>query len=892
MPKKRTVAGPKPLGSSTRKKVSKAQPSQRMQRKEIPEWKQRLYEKEKKRRERIPQIVSSLLKDLFPEQRKFANDPARVVVAHPGRRAGKTYGVCARLTIDCLANAGKGVTIPYVHKTLTSGSANMAWNTLLEIGNKYNLGLKVRTNPLRTLTYPGGCAVWFVGADKEDQIEKLRGDSYPAAYIDEAGTYRPKLLEKLVDDVLSPALVEREGPVVMVGTPSYVARGPFYDNIHDHRLEASVHHWTMLANPHIPNAKQEMERILKRKLWDKTHPTFRREYLGEWVFEKRGLVYSGFDPRRNLFDGVLDNANDERRWRYLLGIDYGFNPAPTAFCVMAYDTQLPRVRILRCYEEEKFTHNRVAVEVEKLSRQWPEFESIVVDAAHPELIETMKQRVGLNVIGSQKQNKMGYIETMNGEFSNGVVLVHQSSCSSLVEQYKTLPLSSRSNQSRLVEDSKNFANHSCHVPGTLVCANRGRFLPIETIRPGDTVLTAEGNWRKVVNVMSRRYSGDVVRVGAQGTESPVSTPEHEYVVDEYTRSYKGGLTGQARATGKVTRERADSLLAKSLRHVAPLDAPVGGTLQSFIDGYYLAEGHCNLQSGGVWFSGHQDEIRVAGVVEDWANAIRTRKRWASDSVFAEAGSGAGRSLRVYNMKHARRFNGFSKGTAKHHPDLFSCNLQALLEGYFHGDGHLSPQGIKASSVSRELAYQVVLAARTLGLKASVCKLNRAGRYRGFGPGGLVPNDSYQVTLTKLSTQRFLANSLWPELWEDKKSHPCEPVYNREQESKRAKVTSTTVHEYTGPVYTLEVAGDHTYTVNGLATHNCDSALYAWRECRHYYAEIQRVPTRQELIEAREQEWLDSLVNRNRNPTSWWQDDEANQPPPGLFMDVPWWAREE
>lgn len=420
-------------------------------------WKQRIEAKVRKRQERIPQVIQELMSDLFPAQRKFVSDRARIVVGHPGRRAGKTYAVCARLTIDALTNPGE--TIPYVHKTLTSGSAKMGWKTLRQIGQKYKLPLKFRTNPMRTVTYPGGGTVWFVGADKEDQIEKLRGDAYPAAYIDEAGTYRHKILETLVDDVITPALVEHEGPVVLVGTPSYVAKGPFYDAVFPaKRSEESVHHWTMLDNPHIPNAKKEMERTLARKLWDKNHPTFRREYLGEWVFEKKGLVYQGFDTKRNVFDGTLENQAEPNRWRYVLGVDYGFR-APSAFCALAYDTVHRKVRILRTYEKTRLVHTAVAAEIEKLKQVW-DFEKVVVDAAHPELIEVIHRRGGIFVEPAKKQEKMAYIEILNDELRSGIVQVNQHGCESLLEQYKTLPLSVNRAETRIIEDNKNFPNHS------------------------------------------------------------------------------------------------------------------------------------------------------------------------------------------------------------------------------------------------------------------------------------------------------------------------------------------------------------------------------------------------------------------------------------------------
>lgn len=428
-----------------------------MTRKETPQWEQEQIRKELLRRLRIPQLREKLLDSLFPEQRAFASDPARLVVAHPGRRAGKTYGVCVRLAIAALSNPG--ATVPFVHKTLTSGSANMGWKTFQELNQEFGLGLEFRTNPLRSVVFPGGGWVWFVGADKEDQIEKLRGDAYPEACIDEAGTYRRSLLATLVDDILSPALLEYKGALVLTGTPNYVSKGKFYEYATDHLYEASVHHWTMLDNPHIPDVAEEWEKLKKQRLWDDDHPVFRREYKGEWVFEKGGLVYRGFDKKRNDWDGKLENGNEKGRWRYVLGIDYGFRPAPTAFAVLAYDTVQPRVRVLKTFERPKLIHTAVGREVDKLSESY-NFDTVVVDAAHPELIEALNQRAGVPAQPASKPDKMGFIDILNDEFSTGVVLMDTRRCQTFVEQASELQLSDRSDWQRLVED-KNYANHTC-----------------------------------------------------------------------------------------------------------------------------------------------------------------------------------------------------------------------------------------------------------------------------------------------------------------------------------------------------------------------------------------------------------------------------------------------
>ncbi len=64
----------------------------------------------------------------------------------------------------------------------------------------------------------------------------------------------------------------------------------------------------------------------------------------------------------------------------------------------------------------------------------------------------------------------------------------------------------------------------CLVPGELVTTRRGD-VPVEDVRIGDEVYTHKGNWRRVVRLYQRDYSGDVITVRSGDHEVTV-TPEH------------------------------------------------------------------------------------------------------------------------------------------------------------------------------------------------------------------------------------------------------------------------------------------------------------------------------------------------------------------------------
>src|SRR5690606_32566902 len=110
----------------------------------------------------------------------------------------------------------------------------------------------------------------------------------------------------------------------------------------------SVHHWTLLDNPHLPHASQYIEDLLVKKGWSREHPTFRREWLGWWVRDLGSLVYP-YDPARNRVDRLP--SLPEAGWRYALGIDFGVTNA-TACVVVAWHEQDPTLYVVESEARE------------------------------------------------------------------------------------------------------------------------------------------------------------------------------------------------------------------------------------------------------------------------------------------------------------------------------------------------------------------------------------------------------------------------------------------------------------------------------------------------------------------------------------------------------------
>lgn len=75
----------------------------------------------------------------------------------------------------------------------------------------------------------------------------------------------------------------------------------------------------------------------------------------------------------------------------------------------------------------------------------------------------------------------------------------------------------------------------CFLPTQDLLTSNG-VINICNVKVGDFVLTDKCEWKRVVNVQIRKYSGDVIETSAWGVEKIISTPEHPFLTREVIRS--------------------------------------------------------------------------------------------------------------------------------------------------------------------------------------------------------------------------------------------------------------------------------------------------------------------------------------------------------------------
>ncbi len=395
-------------------------------------------------RERRRALRPKYIPGLFAQQAAFVNDPATLKAAVCTRRAGKSSMAADYM----LATACRwpDEIIPYI--ALTRGHAKrIIWNALYTRARRSRLEFEANKSEL-TFTVRGGATIMLMGAEDESEIEKLRGIRTPLVVVDECQSFRAHFKE-MVEDCIEPALADLNGTLCLLGTPGPVCAGAFYEATAKPLSPYSVHRWGWQHNPHI-DIRAWLEERKRLRGWTDDSPTYRREWLGEWVQDDEALVYR-FSRERNLVAGV---AMPQTR---VCGIDLGYDD-DTAFAVWGANHESGEIVCLETFKKPKMTLDAICEEWRRLDARYG-FARTVADSGGlgKMVVEDLKRRFGLPIDTAQKQHKLDFIEHLNADFQAGRVKLVEGATAPYVEELVQLPWDQDKLPKR-VEDPR-FPNH-------------------------------------------------------------------------------------------------------------------------------------------------------------------------------------------------------------------------------------------------------------------------------------------------------------------------------------------------------------------------------------------------------------------------------------------------
>lgn len=423
----------------------------------------------------------------------------------------------------------------------------------------------------------------------------------------------------------------------------------------------------------------------------------------------------------------------------------------------------------------------------------------------------------------------------------------------------------------------------CFLPGTQVSMADGTRVAIEDVAPGDLVLTQKGNSQPVKNKQIRAWDGGIRKIKAVGVPNKIqATDNHPFFVYRSatvcacgcgeTLNARRHLTPRARLMSRFKRghqlrilnpngsysleehrrrkAQMEKIMSLSLEEVRADELQVGDFVcfprtkmsakrvsigKARLLGYFLAEGSF-LKYKGVptetqfTFSLTEKETYVAEVLtllkSEFPEACTP---WTQDRQDRNTCT-----VHVSGRKLAAWFHALGGEYSQHKrlaPEVMGWGVETqkhLLGTWISGDGTLWTHAHSQSSgttTSYNLACQLHTLFARVGIYARL-ECNVAGRSREVSQvmnGGVVVRD---VETGKLPAFRLVvgqteATKLAP--YTDKApktSHFKSFPFRVMDHEVMFPITSIEEGTYKGWVFDMEVEGDHSYVVEGVAVHNC------------------------------------------------------------------------
>jgi hypothetical protein len=369
-----------------------------------------------------------LLATLSPVQKAFALDNSRAIIARAGRRSGKSRTMGVRFIRKAIANANA----PLLYMGPSQEQAmDIFWKPVVEMLDAYKISHTAKPSSKR-IEFPNGANIKLLGTDSPNAMRRVRGNKYIEAAADEMAFSNGELDEFM--GAVIPALSDYRGSMVLGSSPGPLPNGIFYQaDVGRDKAQWSHHVWDLRQNPHFQThsilvdprsglpfkdfAEEELYTICHLKFnGDFEHPTFRREYMGQWVFDNQSLVY----PYDHEKWGAL-KAAEMPEMQYAIGIDLGVSSA-SAWVVVAYSPYSRHVYFVHAEKHRNMLVDEIAEKTRDLiDRFKPTFTLADEGGLGKVAVEEMRRRYGLPIMGAKKTEKTVHQSAMASDIVAGYV---------------------------------------------------------------------------------------------------------------------------------------------------------------------------------------------------------------------------------------------------------------------------------------------------------------------------------------------------------------------------------------------------------------------------------------------------------------------------------------
>lgn len=379
----------------------------------------------------------------------------------------------------------------------------------------------------------------------------------------------------------------------------------------------------------------------------------------------------------------------------------------------------------------------------------------------------------------------------------------------------------------------------CLPPGEMIVTKDGP-KPIESVRPGEFVLTVDGTLHAVLGRWERDYDGELVEISVRGLPGAKFTADHRMIVAQDGRTrYTNGKRDTRYSIDKKLKESGECLAGQiddnclipypipQQERAGVLDTP-DHIRSAYIElaGWYLSEGwakHTNRR-GRIGFALHEDEIDIAARIGELCVCLDPpadtgRRKDVKVSIAQKDGS-KGITVRYGSKKLAQwLIRDFGSGARdKKIPDWIVYgdleHARLLMKGLWQGDGHANENGMSLATISQNLAWSTLLILHRLGIPATIREIppytGKDGQYHQTAYEVRVRNKQYLALMSEITGLEDKSPEQ-PKLYD---LYPCRDAAYWHH------VNSVTRRPYKGKVYNLWVSGNNTYVTKCGAVHNC------------------------------------------------------------------------
>lgn len=367
-----------------------------------------------------------LRKNLFDWQKKVFDDYSKKIDLICGRRSGKSYTIVDLMLKHCnegydnIEVDGRIVKKPrsavYIGLTLKKAEDNV-WQLLKNEIQRCKIPTLKIDNSADRIDFANGSFIELAGNSTKAEREKIRGKDSSMFIIDEAQSHQG--LGYLITSIIQPIVKGRNGVMVLSGTGPITAGGVWEQVINDNTW--SKHTATMEDNPTIPaNALRD---VLVENGWDENNITYRREYLGEIVYDNNRLII----PNRSYYS--IDDIKNRTFDACIFGGDYGYSDY-NAFVPMIRDSLSKKWYVIDGVRKNHLSSNEIVNEFlalsNKIETEWKipkNNQYAVMDSSHQQISRDIYNKGFYNISNAEKIGEVQMFQDLSTDCSLGNVLI-------------------------------------------------------------------------------------------------------------------------------------------------------------------------------------------------------------------------------------------------------------------------------------------------------------------------------------------------------------------------------------------------------------------------------------------------------------------------------------